>query len=142
MYDFPLYLSTLCSWEKVGFAWSSNSPLHHVLLYRVWHVFYLSPMYTWVINSGFHRFLRLCGCNGLPHGRSCCFLNGSFQQFLSTCNPCNWNLLKLKFLTLIFEIQIGVLPHFSLVIRPYGCWEKFGAYYLCPKILLIFPKLY
>jgi hypothetical protein len=33
-------------------------------------------------------------------------------------NPCNWNLLKLKFLTLTFEIQIGVLPHFSLVSRP------------------------
>jgi hypothetical protein len=28
------------------FAWSSNSPLQRVFLYRVRHVFYLSPMYT------------------------------------------------------------------------------------------------
>ncbi len=28
----------------------------------------------WVMNSRFHRFLKLCGCNGLSHGRSCCFL--------------------------------------------------------------------
>jgi hypothetical protein len=85
-----------------------------------------------VINSGFHRFLKLCGCNGLPHGRSCCFLNGCFQQFLSTRNPCNWNLLKLKFLTLIFEIQIGVLPHFSLVSKPYGCWKN-SVHIICVR---------
>jgi len=32
--------------------------------------------------------------------------------------------LKLEFLSLTVEIQIGVLPHFSLVSRPYGCWKK------------------
>jgi hypothetical protein len=81
----------------------------------------LTTAELWVINNGFHRFLRLCGCNNLSHGRSCCFINGYFQQFLSTPNPCNCNILKLKFFTLTFEIQIGVLPHFSVVSKPYGC---------------------
>jgi len=59
----PLYLSTPCSWEKVGFAWSSNSPLQRVLLYRVCHVFYLSPMYTsWPADSTSSAGL----CYGLP----------------------------------------------------------------------------
>jgi len=31
------------------------------------------------------------------------FENGYFQQFLLARNPCNWNILKLKFLTLIQE---------------------------------------
>jgi hypothetical protein len=35
-----------------------------------------------------------------------------------------------------------LVPHFSLVSRPYGCRKIFGAYYLCPKYLLNFSKLY
>jgi hypothetical protein len=38
----------------------------------------------WVINSGFHAFLRLCSCNGLLHGRSCCFLKGQRPPFRSS----------------------------------------------------------
>jgi hypothetical protein len=41
----------------------------------------LTTTELWVINSWFHKFLRLCGCNGLPHGRSCCFLKAKGHPF-------------------------------------------------------------
>ncbi len=38
----------------------------------------------WVVNSGFHRFFRLCGCSGLLHGRSYYFLEGQRPPFWSS----------------------------------------------------------
>ncbi len=90
--------------------------------YHLWeqHVTLLNLMahskVEWALLGSFHSTL-----SHPQKIRNICFENGYFQQLLSAHNPCNCNLLKLKFLTPTFEIQIGVLPHFSLANRPYGC---------------------
>ncbi len=49
----------------------------------------LTTVKLWVINSRFHRFLKLYGYNGLLHGRSCCFLKakGHPSEVLLKFNP-------------------------------------------------------
>jgi hypothetical protein len=90
--------------------------------YHLWeqHVTLLNLMahseVEWALLRSFHSTFshpqKICNI---------CFENGYFQQLLLAHNPCNCNLLKLKFLTPTFEIQIRVLPHFSLANKPYGC---------------------
>jgi hypothetical protein len=105
----------------------------------------VATMELWVINSQFHRFLKLCSYNGLSHGWSCCFLKakGHPSKLLLKFNPRvgSWKKdLRLEFLllrffrsTLLRVSQVGsfllvrstmqaplfvIFPHFFFVFVP------------------------
>ncbi len=91
--------------RKDRFSWSSNSPLQRVLLYRVRHVFYLSPMYTpwrvvWHYRSFDQCWSRSVQANWHSRGVHLRFLKNKTSWtrhfkfftvcviFLCICQPC------------------------------------------------------